>query len=403
MDSHDPQPVDTAQVSAALDRRKTIIGSVITLLTLAVVFLGIIPKFGSYAAAWAQIQTMSTASLVLLGLSVVVMILVYVLPYQAAIPGLRYRPAFMVRQTSFAISNAVPAGGAVGLALQYAMLSSFGTTMAAATAGIAVTSLWSILMTLTMPVFGVLAALSTGQVQQRWVWAALAGIAATAAVVLGLWLILRSERSALRVGELGNRLLEPVNRRRANPLDAVGMVMDLRSTTADVLTRRWVWVTVSNYLVILAQFSVLWFALRGVGGTQAEGLSLAEAFAAFAISRTASMIPITPGGLGTVDTALIALLVLFGLPRDVAVAATLVWRAASFVPQVCLGIATLILWRVEQARAGGAGSGHSGAGTQGDGSRPEVGTPAAGEGGDDAQGGGDRTPAEGGDAHPGPG
>jgi uncharacterized protein (TIRG00374 family) len=344
-------PVDASQVTAAFDTRKTVIGAIITVLTLAVVFLGIIPKFGSYEDAWAEIQQMSTASLVALGLSVVVMLAVYVLPYQAAIPGLRYRPAFVIRQTSFMVSNAIPAGGALGLALQYAMLSSYAVGVAVATAGIAVTSLWSLLVTLTLPVFGVIAALSTGQFEQRWMWVAAIGILATVVTVVALWLILRSEPSARKVGAFGQRLLEPLNRRRANPLDATGMVLDLRASTVDVLSTRWGWVTVSNYLVVLAQFSVLWFAIKGVGGTGADGLSLAEAFAAFALSRMASMIPITPGGLGTVDAALIALLVTFGLSESVAIAATLVWRAASFIPQVTLGILTFIYWRVEQARA----------------------------------------------------
>ena len=80
----------------------------------------------------------------------------------AAIPGLAYRPGFIIRQTSFMISNAIPAGGAVGLAMQYAMLASYDVGVAAATAGIAVTSLWSLIMTMTLPVFGVLAALTTG-------------------------------------------------------------------------------------------------------------------------------------------------------------------------------------------------------------------------------------------------
>lgn len=344
-------PVDTSQVSASIDRRKTIIGGIVTLVTLVIVFVGIIPKFGSYADAWAEIQKMTPAALVALGMSVLVMVLLYVLPYLAAIPGLTYRDGFVIRQTSFAISNVVPAGGAFGLALQYAMLSSYGVPVAVGTAGIAVTSLWSLLMTLTLPVFGVLAALSTGQIESQWIWAAIIGLAATVVAILLLWLILRSESSARRVGAWGQRLVEPLNRRRANPWDVTGMVLDLRNSTASVLLNRWGWVTVSNYLVVLAQFSVLWFAIRGVGGPDSAAISLAGAFAAFAISRLASMIPITPGGLGTVDAALIALLVTFGLPEELAVASTLVWRAASFIPQVCLGVGTFLFWRVEQGRA----------------------------------------------------
>ncbi len=344
--------VETRQVSESLDVRKTVIGALITLAVLAVVFIGIIPKFGSYSDAWVEIQKLSGPALAAIGVSLVVTLLVFVLPYTAAIPMLRYRPAFVIRQTSFTISNAVPAGGAFGLALQYAMLASYSVGPAAATAGIAVTSLWSMLVTLTLPVMGVLAGLTTGRVEPQWVWVALLGIVVTVVMVVGLWLILRSERSAKRVGEWGQRALAPLNRRRATPWDATAMVMGLRRSTVDVLSRRWAWVTVANYLVVLAQFSILWFAIRGVGGAGSGELTLLGAFAAFAISRMGTMIPLTPGGLGTVDAALIALLVTFGLTEPVAIAATLVWRAASFIPQVCLGIVTFIVWRVQQARAG---------------------------------------------------
>lgn len=342
--------VDTSEASAALDKRKTIIGAIVTVVVLVIIFAGLIPKFGSYEDAWAQIQGMTPAALALIGVSVLVMLIVYVLPYQAAIPGLPFTPAFVIRQTSFMISNTIPAGGAFGLAIQFAMLSSYSVSVAAATAGIAVTSLWSLFMTLTLPVFGVLAALTTGQVQSQWVWVALAGIAATVVSVVVLWLILRSEASARKVGDLGNRLLEPLNRRRAQPLDAVGMSMDLRNSTSEVVLGRWRWVTVSNYLVVLAQFSVLWFSIQGVLGDAPTTLTLAGAFAAFSISRMASMIPVTPGGLGTVDAALIALLTTFGLTNQEAVASTLVWRACSWIPQVSLGVVTFLYWRVAQAR-----------------------------------------------------
>ena len=169
--------VDTSEASSALDKRKTIIGAVVTLVVLVIIFVGLIPQFGSYADAFAEIQGMTPLALALIGVSVLVMLAAYVWPYQAAIPGLPYKPAFVIRQTSFMISNTIPGGGAFGLAIQFAMLSSYSVPVAAATAGIAVTSLWSLFMTLTLPVFGVLAALTTAQLESQWVWVAIAGIA----------------------------------------------------------------------------------------------------------------------------------------------------------------------------------------------------------------------------------
>ena len=56
------------------------------------------------------------------------------------------------------------------------------------------------------------------------------------------------------------------------------------------------------------------------------------------------MIPITPGGLGTVDAAMIGILVALGVNNGNATAADLVWRASSYVPQIIIGIIALIAW-----------------------------------------------------------
>lgn len=339
--------------TVTLSKKKTIIGAIVTLVVLAVVFLGLIPKFGDYDVAFEAIKNMSAWWLLALSVSVIATILLYVLPYQAAIPGLRYSPAFVIRQTSYTISNAVPAGGAVGLALQYGMLYGYRVPGSVATTGIAVTSVWSIFITLGLPIFGVLAAVATGQVQQAWVVAGLVGLASIVAAVVVLWLILRSEKSALTVGRIATKIAHPITKRMKSTPDISDAIMQFRGEIVEVVRDRWVWITVSNILVSLAQFMILFVSIRAVGGDRSSGFTIWAAFAAFAISRLASMIPATPGGLGTVDAVLIGLLVTFGLDESVALAADLVWRAASFIPQVLLGVVTFVWWRARQARTGG--------------------------------------------------
>ena len=75
-----------------------------------------------------------------------------------------------------------------------------------------------------------------------------------------------------------------------------------------------------------------------------------EALAAFSFARVASFVPVTPGGLGTVDAALAALLTGFGATSSQALAADLVWRAATYVPQVLLGVLTFLWWRFTTSR-----------------------------------------------------
>ncbi|MDE0975490.1 MAG: flippase-like domain-containing protein [Candidatus Nanopelagicales bacterium] len=73
-----------------------------------------------------------------------------------------------------------------------------------------------------------------------------------------------------------------------------------------------------------------------MGVTRAE-LSLVELFAAFSVALVLTAFPITPGGIGTVDAALIALLIAFGVDSSTAVAADLLWRSVWFLPQLLVG------------------------------------------------------------------
>ncbi len=122
--------------------------------------------------------------------------------------------------------------------------------------------------------------------------------------------------------------------------------MAFRTATVDVVAQRWAALSASNLAQQLAQFAVLAVALRIVESGETEQVPVAAAFAAFGLARLASFIPVTPGGLGTVDAGLTALLVTFGATNDEALAATLLWRAASWVPQVFVGLVCLAGWRL---------------------------------------------------------
>ncbi len=333
-----------------LDWRKQLVAGLITLAVLVVVFVGIFPKFANYGDAWASIQQMSIGSLVALGLATLLNIVVYVFPYMAALPGIRFRDAFVVRQTSFMISNAVPAGGAFGLGVQYAMLAGYRFTAAQATSAIAVTSVWNMLVTLALPALGLTVLIVDGDANRNQVVGSVVSLAALVLIVVVMVVVLRSEGWARRLGGWGDAVVH-----RVRPSTAPGTVADalarFREQTYDVVARRWGPLTLTNFAQQFSQFFVLLVAIYGLGG-RSTGVNPAEVFAAFAIARLAGFIPVTPGGLGTVDAALVGLLSAFGMSKDEALAADLLWRAATFVPQVVIGIVTFLVWRVQAARRG---------------------------------------------------
>ena len=75
--------------------------------------------------------------------------------------------------------------------------------------------------------------------------------------------------------------------------------------------RRWLPLTLATLAGHLTVFLVLLVSLRAVGVPAAE-VSFAEAFAAWALIRILTTIPITPGGLGVVELGLTGALVSFG-------------------------------------------------------------------------------------------
>jgi uncharacterized protein (TIRG00374 family) len=332
---------------------RMLVSAAVTVAVLVVVFVGIFPKVADYSQAWSSIQQMPIAYVVALVVATLVNIAVYVWPLQAALPGLGYGPGFVVRQTSFAISNAVPAGGAVGLGVQYGMLDSYGFGAGAAASAIAIVSIFNVFGTLVMPVIGVMALLASGVVDGTYLLMAAIGVLAIGVAVIAFAMVLRSERGARTVGRWADRLAGPLTRRlgHGRTVDLTGRILDFRSSVVDVMQARWVQVTLSTLLLQLTSWAILVLALRALEtSTGTVTVTWSEALAAFSFARVASFIPITPGGLGTVDAALAALLTGYGATSSQALAADLVWRAATYVPQVVLGALTFLWWRVTGAR-----------------------------------------------------
>lgn len=339
-------PGRTEPVEAPRLGRQQLIATVITVVLLVVIFAGIIPRLGDYSQAWDAIQEMSTTAVLALVGSTIVMLVAYVWPFQAALPGLRFWDGFAVRNVAFAVSNSIPAGGPIGIALQYSMLTRRGFDVVATTGALGITSVWNTLITIALPVVASLALATTGQATRPAMILALVGTVILVVAVGVLALVLRSETAARRLGGWGDAALAWASRlvRRSVDLSVTNALLDFRWSILDVVSQRWVLVTGTSVLQQVTQFGILWVALIAIGGG-ASPVGLVEAFAAFAIGRLFTFTPVVPGGLGAVDAAMTAILQAFGAPDNDALAAVLVWRALSLFPQVLVGVAAILLER----------------------------------------------------------
>ncbi len=344
---------EAASAAPVLDKKKSVILGLIGLAVIVVIFVRVIPQIGSYQDALTSLQAMTLGALVLITVSVVLYLVVYGFPFMAATPGLSYWRSQQLNQAAFAISNGVPAGGAFGLGVQYAMLASYGVEPTVSTAAIASVGVWSIFVTLGLPILGVAAIELSGQAADSYVWPAVLGLLILGVAIVLFALVVRSERIARWLGKLGNAVARPFLRRfgKGRQLDLVPAIVKFRSDIADLVTRRWGAITAAQTGVSFTQFLIFYMSLRGVEGWGSAGTSVLVAFGSFAVAQIGLMIPITPGGLGTVDAAMIALLTALGVNAGDATAADLVWRAASFVPQIIIGVVALITWSRQGARA----------------------------------------------------
>ena len=341
----DPEASAPVNVTAKLDKKKSIILGVIGLVVIVIIFVKVIPQIGDYAAAAEALQAMGIGAMIVVGVAVVIYLFAYGFPFMAATPGLKYWKSQQVNQAAFAISNGVPAGGAFGLAVQFAMLTSYEVPGTAATAAITAVGLWSMFVSLGLPIFGV-AALAASGGDLAYAWVAPVGLAILVVGITLFVLVMRSAKLAVKIGNLANRMLNPLRGRFTSlkDLDASAPIIKFRSDMYGLLKRRWGHITVAQLSVIMTQFLIFYVALRGVQGWDEPGASALAAFGAFATAQIMLMVPITPGGLGTVDALMISLLVSMGVSEGDATAADLVWRAASYVPQIIIGIIALISW-----------------------------------------------------------
>src|SRR4051794_22919808 len=167
---------EAARPAPTLDRKKSLILGAVGLAVIVLIFVRVIPQVGSYEDALTALEDMTLGALVLIGLAVLLYLAWYGLPFMAATPGLSYWHGQQLNQAAFAISNGVPAGGAFGLGVQYAMLASYDVAPTASTSAILAVSVWSMFVTLGLPILGVAAIAASGEAASTYVWPAVLGV-----------------------------------------------------------------------------------------------------------------------------------------------------------------------------------------------------------------------------------
>ncbi|HEX6254684.1 MAG TPA: YbhN family protein [Euzebyales bacterium] len=304
-----------------------------------------------WSQVWAAILDMSWLELLTLALAAGWNIATYLFVMMAAMPGLTYRDAFIVGQSSTAVAATLPAGSALGVGMTYSMYSSLGHSGAEIGLATVLTGIWNNFVKLGLPVVALAILAVMGDSTTAELVAAGTGVAALLVAVAVFALVLRSDDLAARMGQWAQRLARPLLRvvRRDERGPWADTFVQFRHQTIDLLRDRWLVLTVATVVSHLSLYVVLLLALRHMDVSDAM-VGWAQVLSIFALTRLVTALPVTPGGLGVVELALTAGLVVAGGPRAPVVAAVLVFRVLTLFVQVPIGAGCYVWWRATDGR-----------------------------------------------------
>lgn len=120
-----------------------VLRAVLSVVVIVAVFGFALPRIADFRDVWSTMAAMTWIELGTLALASAWNIVTYWLVLGATLPGSTLRQNALVNQASTAVSNTLPAGGAFGVAVTYAMYASFGLGAGAGTLAILITGSWN--------------------------------------------------------------------------------------------------------------------------------------------------------------------------------------------------------------------------------------------------------------------
>jgi uncharacterized membrane protein YbhN (UPF0104 family) len=344
----------TSERRARRKRRVRALQVALSVVVVVAIFALILPKIASYTSVWQTISSLTWLELLTIVLAATFNLFTYWWQMMAALPGLTLGQAAVNNQTTTTIADILPGGGVIALGMTYAQLHSWGFTGSEIALMISTTGIWNSFMKLGLPVIALAILAITGQATSALLIPAAIGLAILAGSLVLFALMLMDKRFARSIGHgVGNAWSWIRGLLRRPPVADWGeRAVRFRKQTIKLVARRWVPLTATTVVSHLALWFVLVLALRHVGVADRE-ITWAQVLAVFAFARLLSAAPITPGGVGLVELALIAGLYAAGrnqtnAPLDVfraqITAAVLLYRTLTYGLQIPLGGFTYLIW-----------------------------------------------------------
>ncbi|HWJ60992.1 MAG TPA: YbhN family protein [Acidimicrobiales bacterium] len=245
-------------------------------------------------------------------------------------PRLSLFTIFRIQMSTKAVGNLVPGGSAAGSTLGYSLFTTAGVPPTAAGFTLATVGLGSAVVLNLILWITLLISIPMNGFRPAYVTAAIVGVLLLALAAGLVYLLIEGRDLAERVLRAIFRKLPYVEEETAARFvhQTADRIQDL-AQQPELVRRGVLWAT-ANWLLDAA---ALWVLLYAFGYT----MNPINLIVAYGVTGVVASIPITPGGLGVVETALPSLLVTFGAPVGAAGFAVLAWRLVQFWMPIPLG------------------------------------------------------------------
>ncbi len=318
---------------------------------LVLLFVEIIPAVGDFSGTWESIASLSPWVVVVMFLMAVAIRLLLAEAYAVLTPGLAFGKSLIAREASSAVSNVIP--GPSGTATQFVILHSWGVgaeRFARVTVVIGLTT--NVLIFVAPGIFFAVWALlgmpaSYGGADP-WLFGLVAiAVSALAIVVVGA--IARSVRLAELVGRIAQACVNPVRRlfgkSRVTTWPEQSRV--LRAQCIDELKvhgAALLWCIGGGYLLN----GVLLVVCIWASGVSDSQLPLSLGLMIYSVGRIATIVSITPGGVGVVEIVYTAVYVyvLGDSAHNAVVAGVLIYRMLTYLLPIITGAVAYLVWRL---------------------------------------------------------
>ncbi|HYO86580.1 MAG TPA: lysylphosphatidylglycerol synthase domain-containing protein [Dermatophilaceae bacterium] len=274
----------------------------------------------------------------------------YTFTMAASLPGLRHAPALIVNLCGSGIANVLPLGAALAAATQYGILRSWGFKHRNIGTSLIVTSIWNMLIRLMLPLVAVAWLISDTDLKlpENVVTGTLIGGIAAALLAVAWAAVLLSPRAAHSVGRTLNGVAGPILKmlRRDRGQNIEALASDLRARIIGVVRGSWLGLTV-GVVGFLGLYAYLYGFCMQAFGIQ---MSWARMFACYAFSRLLTMVPLTPGGIGTTEVGPAGLMVFFGADGVSAAASVFLFAVYSHLLEIVFGAVFAGVWALTRTR-----------------------------------------------------